>query len=153
MSDPDFLLMYLIVSAVMLVFITFIGALFLRAGVSLYNKMVGGPNSPTAAPEPPLGKAMGITFVTALVNKVVEFVVGLAIIGNSTGYPAVKGSATAQLVAFPLSILVMASMLSALLPTTFGRGLLVALCQLLIAIIIGVGIGIVILVIAVLLPQ
>jgi hypothetical protein len=89
---------------------TVIGAAFLRAACAFYNKLAGGKGSPSSVPEPLLGKAMGITFVTALVNAVAGF----------------------ELLSLPVSLLVMAGMNSALLPTTFGRGLLVALCYLLV---------------------
>ena len=49
---------------------TVIGALFLRAGCLLYNRLVGGERSPSGVPEPRFGKAMAIAFVTALVNAV-----------------------------------------------------------------------------------
>ncbi|HEV3261908.1 MAG TPA: hypothetical protein VG013_33970 [Gemmataceae bacterium] len=87
---------------------TVIGAVFLRAACAFYNKLAGGKGSPSSVPEPLLGKAMGITFVTALVNAVPGF----------------------ELLSLPVSLLVLAGMISALLPTTFARGLLVALCYL-----------------------
>jgi hypothetical protein len=93
-----------------LAFGTVIGALFLRAGCVLHNKLVGGKGSPGSVPEPQLGKAMGIAFVTTLVNAVMGF----------------------ELLSAPVSLLVMAGMCSALLPTTFTRGLLVVLCYLLV---------------------
>jgi hypothetical protein len=43
-----------------------IGAVFLRAAVALYNKLAGGPSSPSSVPEPTFGKAMWITFATWL---------------------------------------------------------------------------------------
>jgi hypothetical protein len=89
---------------------TVLGAVLLRAACALYNKLAGGKGSPSSVPEPLLDKALGITFVTALVQ-------------------AVAGS---ELLALPVSFLVLAAMSSALLPTTFGRGLLVALCYLLV---------------------
>ena len=45
---------------------TLIGAVCLRAAVALYNKMAGGPSSPSSVPEPTFGKAMWITFATWL---------------------------------------------------------------------------------------
>lgn len=100
----------LCVRAFAIAFGTAIGALFLRGGCALYNELAGGKGSPSGVPEPPLGKAMGITFVTTLVHAVLGF----------------------ELLAAPISLLVMAGMCSALLPTTFIRGLLVALCYLLV---------------------
>jgi hypothetical protein len=87
-----------------------IGAVLLRVACAFYNKLAGGKGSPSSVPEPEFGKAMAITFLTALVNAVPGF----------------------ALPSLPVSLLVMAGMNSALLPTTFARGLLVALCYLLV---------------------
>jgi hypothetical protein len=130
-----------------------VGAVFLRAAIALYNKMVGGAMSPSGVPEPAFGKAIGITFVTSLVNAVVSFLIGL-ITSAGAEVAGRKGvDVVAQLIAFPVSLLIMATMLSALLPTTFGRAILVTLCYMLIVLIvvgvcvlvviaIGVGLGV-----------
>ena len=99
---------------------TVIGALFLRAGCLLYNKLVGGKGSPSSVPEPLVGKAMVITFVTTLMNAVVEF----------------------RLLTALGSFLIMAAMISALLPTTFVRGILVVLCYLLVGICVVVALAV-----------
>jgi hypothetical protein len=113
---------------------TLIGAVFLRAACALYNRLVGGRKSPSSVPEPLLGKAMGITFVTTLVNVVLAFGIGLmvGVGGTATGASQRGMEALAQLISLPFSLLVMAGMNAALLPTTFARGLLVALCYLLV---------------------
>ncbi len=113
---------------------TLIGAVFLRAACSLYNKLAGGRKSPNGVPEPPLGKAMGITFVTSLVNAVVSFGIGFVVgTGGATAGASDRSMVLlAQLLSLPFSLLVMAGMNAALLPTTFARGLLVALCYLLV---------------------
>ena len=95
---------------------TVIGAVFLRAGCLLYNKLAGSPNT---VPIPVFSKAMGITFVTALVS--VSLGSGL-------------------LSALP-GLLVMSAMISAVLPTTFTRGLLVSLCYGLVALLVVVVLG------------
>jgi hypothetical protein len=113
---------------------TLIGAVFLRAACALYNKFAGGKRSPSSVPEPPLGKAMAITFLTALVNTVVGVMIGLLIRGSDTAAGAGESGAaiTEQLLSLPVSLLVMAGMNAAKLPTTFTRGLLVALCYFLV---------------------
>ena len=111
---------------------TLIGAVLLRAACALYNKLAGGPKSPSSVPEPPLGKAMGIALVTTIVNAVVGFVLGLLVAAGMAGAGERRTVITTQLLSFPISLLVMAGMNSALLPTTFGRGFLVALCYLLV---------------------
>lgn len=99
---------------------TVIGALFLRAACMLYNKLVGGKGSPSSVPEPVLGKAMVITFVTALINAIVGF----------------------ELLPALVSLLVMVAMTSALLPTTFARGILVVLCYLLVGIFVAIALAV-----------
>jgi hypothetical protein len=113
---------------------TFIGAVFLRAACALYNKLAGGKGSPSSVPEPPVGKAMGITFVTSLVNAVAGFLIGTLVGagGMAAGAGESSPAITAQLLSLPVSLLVMAAMNSAMLPTTFTRGLLVTLCYLLV---------------------
>lgn len=131
---------------------TVVGAVILRAAISLYNKMAGGAGSPSSVPEPQFGKAMGIVAVTCIVNMMVGFVIGLVVGGaaggagtaGAGGADAAKGAQLiAQSIAIPASLLVMAGMLSALLPTTFGRALLVTLCQLLVCLLIVAALGIV----------
>ena len=113
---------------------TVIGAGFLCAACALYNKLAGGKGSPSSVPELLLGKAMRITFVTTLFDVVAGFVIGLLIGASSAAAgPGERGPAVvAQLLSLPVSLLVMAGMNCALLPTTFTRGLLVALCYLLV---------------------
>jgi hypothetical protein len=129
---------------------TLIGAVFLRAAVNLYNKMAGGASSPGSVPEPAFGKAMWIIFG----STVFQMVVGGLVIGISTDAGPVASGAggkgvdfVAQLLSFPVGLLIMAGVLSAKLPTTFGRAILVALCYLLVALlVVGALVGIAVLV-------
>jgi hypothetical protein len=113
---------------------TVIGAGFLCVACALYNKLAGGQGSPSSVPELLLGKAMRIAFVTTLFDVVAGFVIGLLVGASSAATGSgVRGPAVvAQLLSLPVSLLVMAGMNCALLPTTFTRGLLVALCCLLV---------------------
>jgi hypothetical protein len=115
---------------------TVIGALFLRAACALSNKLADSKGSPRSVPEPQLDKAIGITFVTTLVNAVVGFVIGLLVgAGTAATGPGGRGpTVIAQLLSLPVSLLVMAGMNSALLPSTFARGLLIAVCYLLVVV-------------------
>jgi hypothetical protein len=126
-----------------------IGAVFLRAAVALYNKMAGGASSPSRVPEPAFGQAMLFSFWTC----VVQLAVGLIIAGVlRTGTGATAPGAgkngdvvVAQLISFPVNLLIMAEMLSAILPTTFGRAILVTLCYMLTVILVtGVMVAIVV---------
>ena len=134
---------------------TLIGALFLRAAVAFYNKMAGGASSPSSVPEPAFGKAMWIIFD----STVFQMVVGGLFIAISTGAGPVAAGAgrkgvdvVAQLSSFPvslpiMSLLIMAAVLSAKLPTTFGRAILVTLCYMLVVLLVaGVLVGIAVLV-------
>ena len=129
---------------------TLIGAVFLRAAVNLYNKMAGGASSPGSVPEPAFGKAMWIIFG----STVFQMVVGGLVIGISTDAGPVAAGAggkgvdfVAQLISFPVGLLIMAGVLSAKLPTTFGRAILVTLCyMLLVLLVVGVLVGIAVLV-------
>jgi hypothetical protein len=128
--------------AVMLVIGTVIGAIILRAACALYNKLVGGPKTPTSVPEPDFGRAMGIIFVAWLVNLAAGFMLSMVFAGG-VGADRVQ-TMMAQAISIPIGFLVLAGMIAGMLPTTFGRALLVALLYLLIAVIVGVTIGFVV---------
>jgi hypothetical protein len=128
---------------------TLIGAVFLRAAVALYNKMAGGASSPGSVPEPAFGKAMWIIFATS----VWQIVIAGLYIGISTGAGPVAAGAggkgvdvVAQLISLPVGLLIMAAVLSAKLPTTFGRAVLVTFCyMLMVLLVVGVLEGIAVL--------
>jgi len=98
-----------------------ISAVILRAAVSFFNRLAGGSNAPEAVPEPGFGKAMGISFVTALVNY------GVGIVLTVVGLAIKTHPAAIQLVSLPASLLIMGVLLSSMLPTTFGKGMVVTL--------------------------
>jgi len=117
---------------------TLIGAVILRAAILLYNAMAGGPDSRSSVPEPLFGKAMGIIFVTMLVNAAVNFVMGMA---TDPGVPVARARANkvdvvAQLASFVVSLLVLAGMLSAMLPTTIGRAIIVTFFYMVICVLV-----------------
>ncbi len=129
---------------------TVIGAVFLRAAIALYNNLAGGASSPHSVPVPAFRSAMWITFSIS----VVQMIVGLLIEGlipEAGGLiaklfiPEARGL-VAKLFFLPVSLLIMAGMLSARLPTTFGRAFLVTLCEmLLVLLVVGVLVGIAVL--------
>jgi hypothetical protein len=125
-----------------------IGAVFLRAAIALYNKLAGGPQSASSVPEPAFGKAIGINLVAMLIDVALGFLIRLiAGPGTMSADPDSQGfNLGAQLISLPVSLLVTAALLSAMLPTSFGRAILVTLCEILIlAVFIGVlaGVGMV----------
>ena len=119
---------------------TLIGAVILRTACWLYNVFDGGPRSPQAIPEPDFGKAAGIVLVTMVVNYGVSFVIGF--VGGAAALGGGADPRTAQLmvtlISLPISLLVMAAMISMMLPTSFGKAILVALLYLLVAICVAV---------------
>jgi hypothetical protein len=113
-----------------------IGAVLLPATCALYNKIARGRQGPTSVPEPSMGKAMGITFVATLSNAVLAFFILLvmAAVAGAAGARQRNAALMAQLIPLPVSLLVMAGVLSGMLPTTFGRALLVTLLYLVVAV-------------------
>ncbi|MFN0050749.1 MAG: hypothetical protein ACKV0T_01070 [Planctomycetales bacterium] len=120
-----------------------IGAIILRAACSLFNRLAG---SSSAVPEPSFGQALGIVFATTIANCVVSFGARLVIGGGAVagGMSPQTAQIISSLVSLPIGVLVMSAMLMALLPTTFGRGLLVSLLYLLVGILVGLVIGVII---------
>lgn len=118
---------------------TLVGAILLRAAIGLYNKLFGGKRRSTRVPEPPLPTAILITFVTSVVNVGVAFVIGFAtgIGAAATGVGGKGASLVAQSIALPISVLVMAGLLAAMLPTSIGRAMVVVALQAAIALAIG----------------
>jgi len=110
------------------------GAVVLRAAVSMYNRLAGGEG----VPEPSIRRAMVIMFVVNLVNLAAGFGVGLFIVGAAAAGGAQDRNvvAAAQLAALPVGVIVVAGILSAMLPTTIDRALLVTLCHVLIGLVI-----------------
>ncbi|MEW4570730.1 hypothetical protein AB1L88_22930 [Tautonia sp. JC769] len=139
MEDRAAILGALIGLGALLIIGTLVGAIILRAAISLRNKLAGGPETRDAVPEPAIGKAMGITFVATLANLIAgsgveQFVGGLAAPSSGEGG---GWNVIAQLVSLPVGLLVMAGMLSSALPTTFVQAIGVTICHLMISVILG----------------
>ncbi len=114
---------------------TLIGAVFLRAAVALYNKLAGGASSPSSVPEPTFGKAMWITFAASVAQFVVGSLISLATGGGATAAGG-RGQGVDVVAQLIVSFLIMAGVLSARLPTTFGRAILVTLCDMLLVLLV-----------------
>ena len=111
-----------------------IGAILLRASISLCNKFLGAKDSPKAVPEPAFLRAVGISLLAGLVNGLAGFAFG-GTFGTAVlaaGTTETTASIITQIVYTPISLFVVGGMLSTMLPTTFGRGMLVALFEILI---------------------
>ncbi len=130
-----------------------IGAVILRAAISLFHKIAGtAEGSPDMVPEPSMLKAMGILLITGVANFIIGAILG--VLGAATGLiqagpdEARNGlNLILNLISLPFTFLVSSALLSALLPTTFKRGMGVAACQYLVSILVGVGIGLLVILI------
>src|SRR6516164_7137354 len=119
---------------------TLIGAVLLRAAVALYNKMAGGASSPFGVPEPVFGKAMWISFDICVAQLVVGLFIGV-LTGTGTRAtvlrPDEKGvDVVGLLIPVLIGLFSQVAILSAKLPTTFGRAIVVTLCELLIVMLV-----------------
>lgn len=148
-----------------------IGAVILRGGVSFANKCLPKETerdyddwddadddedddrprrrrrrATAAIPEPGVGKAMGIVFVNFIIGFIISIPINLVMgvgfgnMGGGRGDPMM--SLVASLIQLPISFLVNAGVLTAMLPTTFPRACLVVLFQYLIVIAICVVIAV-----------
>jgi hypothetical protein len=112
-----------------LIFGSAIGSVILRTAVYLFNSVTGVGNSRDAVPEPSYGEGFGIIFVTIIVNIVAGVLAGLAISFGCgvAGIGADRARIYAQIVSIPLNVLVMSGTFSSMLPTSFLRGLVIAI--------------------------
>lgn len=126
---------FLLLIAIGIAIVLLIGAVLLRAAVSLYNRLVGGSESPRAVAVPSLLKAIGIVLLIGVVNGAVGTAVGQ--IAHLTGAEWLAGVELAKHGAmtvkyFPLFVLEFvtgAILLAWLLPTRFSRALGVSACH------------------------
>jgi hypothetical protein len=124
---------------------TLIGAVFLRYAVALHNTMAGGASFPSRVPEPTFGKSMRITFDIWLAQLVLGAVIG-CVTGAGPMATGAGKKGVLLLIAIPVSLLITTAMLSERLPTTFGRAILVTLCDmLLVLLVVGVIVAITVL--------
>ena len=133
---------------------TLLGAVFLRWAVALYNKiallnnmMAGGDLSRSSVPYPAFGKAMWITFETSVFQLIAGLLIFGLFRGDGAGTRGRVVDGVAQLLFVPVSFLITVGVSSAKLPTTFGRAILVTLCDmLLVGLVVGLLVAIAVLV-------
>jgi len=125
-----------------------ISAVILRAACSIFNKLAGSEKS---VPEPGFGKALGITAATLVVNVLVGIVIGLVFGAGAVaaGANPAQTQILVNLISMPAGVLVMSGMLTAMLPSSFGKSLLITLIAYAIIIAIAVVVGLVIAVVGV----
>ena len=115
---------------------TVIGAVFLRAAIALYNKLAGGDSSASSVPRPTFGQAMWISYATCVAQMMVGFFIG-GLTGTRAPVPRADEEGVnvdGLLISVLIGLLIQAVILCEKLPTTFGRAILVTLCDLLIVI-------------------
>jgi hypothetical protein len=97
------------------------------------------PETPLSVPWPSFEWAMCIVFVAALVNILAGFVTGriMRLAGPLTGFSTLR-SMPIYLVLVPLGTLMQGGIIAAMLPTRFGKGLLIALIDLFLGALIAV---------------
>ncbi len=116
---------------------TLIGGAFLMGACKLFNTMVYKPASRNGVPMPDVSKAMGIIFATMIVNVAVTFGAAFAIGTGTAVLGGDRGSVDISIQVFSntVSFFVLSGMLTAMLPTHFGRAALVSLLYYALAII------------------
>lgn len=154
--------------AVFFVILLMIISVIMRFAVSLANKCLGSSSRSRsydddwdddwdapryrrgrpggAIPEPTFGKGMLIAFVAYLINAVVSFAIGIVFgVGiQGMGAGGMRGGAApammllAQFISAVVGFLIWSGILTAMLPTSFGRGALVTLFMLIIGTVIAI---------------
>jgi hypothetical protein len=117
-------------SVVTVLVVTFIGAVFLRAAVAIYNWLAGGAGPQRGVPTPHFLKAIAISVNTTIVNAGLGFLIGLAMIAGTidTGPDGEERASIAAFIGFLVCLVVMAGMLMVMLPTNLAKALFVTLC-------------------------
>ncbi len=114
-----------------------VSAIVLRAAVTGFNKMSSPDN---AVPEPSFMKAMGIAAASTIVSYMVNFAIGFLGAGAmiAGGANPMQAQIIIILISLPAGFLVVAGMLTAMLPASFGKSMIITLLYYLIAIAIAV---------------
>ena len=117
--------------AIVLPLVLLFGAVLLRAGISLYNRFVGGPESPKAVPEPSFNKAMKIVLLVGVINMLIgaasELTLELVLDAGQLNSRLIEG--LQGFASFAIGIMVMAAVLQRMLPTRPGRAIGASLCH------------------------
>jgi len=119
----------IIVSAISLIVGSTLGSAILRTAIWLFNSVAGISNSRDAVPEPTYGEGVGIIFVTIIMNTMAGFGSTFAV-GFCCALARIEQQDAllyARIASMPLALLVMSGMFSSMLPTSFFRGLAIAI--------------------------
>lgn len=124
---------FLLSATVLLAVSTLIGVACLRAAIALYNRIAGGATPGAAVPVPTFEKAALANFLTLALQFIGQGIVGQLIhtgtmaVGARWKFIDVLESVAIRSISFPVSLLALALILTAILPTTFGRAVVVSL--------------------------
>jgi hypothetical protein len=115
-----------------------LGWAWLRGGCGLYNRLVG-KGSPERVREPTFLRALGIQLAAFVAGFVAALLLSaLRAVGeDGFGFDGEAMRAVALLQAAPLGLIALGAILALFLPTTFSRGLLAAMCCLLLVACVG----------------
>lgn len=135
MNDSLNVVAILIVAAIGIPIALLIGAVLIRAAVSLHNRLVGGSGSPRAVAVPSLKRAVGIALAIALGNLAISL--GVEMAASFTGADRLMGHELATYgPSFVLEFIMMSAVLAYLLPTRFSRAVGVSVCHVAICIVV-----------------
>lgn len=112
---------------------TLIAAIIFRAACWLHNKLARLANSPVLVPEPGFGRAIGVVLAAAFLHLVVSLPIAFTL-------PAELSPVIQHLIFQPIGLLTMAVATTAILPTGFGKGILIALLCWVVLILSAVGV-------------
>ena len=126
---------FLIGFVVALIILAVIRGFVIRAAIGVYTWHSG---ITSRVPMPSIGRAIGIAFAASIAGAIAGFEVGLNVGFFLTTFGATAQTAklTVQLVTLPISVVTTGLVLSFMLPTTYSKGVHVAICELLLSIII-----------------
>jgi hypothetical protein len=126
MTDYSNIVAVGIVAAIAIPIVLLVSAVLLRAAVHLYNRCVGGPESPRAVPAPSFNKAIGIALLVAASNWLLGTLVNYGgDIGEVNGPTELEMFVPSLIV----EVIVMSVVLAHLLPTRFSRAFGVTICH------------------------
>lgn len=131
------------------VVMTCVFALILRWGVLFHNICVGGAETSSGVPVPTWGWALLISLVHLLASSGANLVItrAMEIERSAADPPELANVLAALVIALTVEVLILVVLLTLMLPTSFGRAILVTLCCVLITIPVGVVILLLLLVI------
>jgi len=109
---------------------TLVTAIWLRAGVALYNTSVGGSGAAAAIPQPDRGMAPALMFFTCMVGWFVRMVIaaGLFALGLDKKLDERETLAVLHLLSLPFTLVCLHVLLTALLPVESLKAFLVTAC-------------------------